>query len=101
MWLRRLMKNRRALDMATFVAWHGHLTGYYLVLAAVLAAILKSSQFFLLAAVVFVASIPIAGFAFCLLSITVFVHAIETRVDDSARATPPWTIIPFVGVSRS
>ena len=82
-WFSRLMTNYRALDRASFVAWHGTLATYYLVIGAFAAAILQSSPLFMLSIGLFAVLIPIAGAAFCLLSLVVLVHAAAGRQHDS------------------
>ena len=74
-WFARLMKDRPALDATSFVAWHGMLAGYYLVVGGFVAAVLQSSPMFMVVIGLFVAILPISAAAFCLLSVVVLVHA--------------------------
>jgi hypothetical protein len=82
-WFSRLMQSRRALDGISFVAWHGTLATYYLVIGAFVSAVLQSSPLFTLVVAVFVLLIVVAGAAFCLLSLVVLVHAAVAEPNDS------------------
>ena len=74
-WFGTLMQNRRRLDGISFVAWHGTLATYYLLIGAVVAAIVQSSSLFTLVVGLFILLTTVAGAAFCLLSLVVLVHA--------------------------
>jgi len=82
-WFTRLMENRRALDVISFVAWRGTLAAYGLVVVALVAAVVQSSSLFTLVVAVFVALIPIVGAAFGLLSLVVLVHAAVAGPNES------------------
>ncbi len=97
-WFLSLTQNRSALDLLARIAWYGVLSGFYLVLAAVAAAVLQNSSLFVLVTVLFAILVPVSGWAFSLLAIVVFVHAVK-RPGQSGHEQAPWSIVPFVGVS--